>query len=200
MGQISKDAYITNKLGANKFPVQQTTRQVFDTFLSGGNTFPETATFFKNFAGKGPGATNLTQGRLDSSESMIIKTINLSLFTDAPSNPVSSGSATNAMNLNVYVGNNRVLKNYPLHIHCVRSGNNFTPYRFQSGISAPNGPGSQSIVYVMRCLTDIVIPGDVNFYATLESANGFNTAVDFQVGARLTFAGYGQLFNAGSSF
>lgn len=201
MGQISKDAYVNSKLGANRFPVQQTTRQVFDTFISGANV-PVPAngvTFFKNFAGKGPGATNLTQGRLDSSESMVIKTISLSVFTTTSSN--ISGQTNDSMNLNLYVGNQRVLKDYPLHMHCVRAGTNFAPYRFQNQILPAGGPGTNSLVYSMRCLTDIVIPGDVNFYATLDQDNAWvsGTPGEF-IGVRLTLAGYGQLFNAGTSF
>lgn len=202
MGQISKDAYITNKLGANRFPVQQTTRQVYDTFISQpGVAVPETGvTFFKNFAGKGPGATNLTQGRLDSSESMIVKTINLSVFTNSSGQPVG-GQRNDSMNLNIYVGNQRVLKDYPLHLHCIRAGSNFAPYRFQNTIAVTGGPNGSSIVYTMRCLTDIVIPGDVNFYATLDQDNDWVDAGGLdRIGIRLTLAGYGQLFNAGTSF
>jgi hypothetical protein len=201
MGQISKDAYVNSKIGANRFPVQQTTRQVFDTFISGDFTaVPESITFFKNFAGKGPGATNLNQGRLDSSESMIIKTIGLSVFTDAPSAPIS-GAQMDSMNLNVYVGNQRVLKDYPLHLHCVRGAGNFAPYRFQGVIGTSGGPSPTSLIYDMRCLTDIVIPGDVNFYATLDQDNAWiSGGAGTRIGVRLTFAGYGQLFSAGTSY
>lgn len=202
MGQISKDAYVTNKLGANRFPSQQTTRQVFDTFISGANVaVPESGvTFFKNFAGKGPGATNLTQGRLDSSESMVIKTISLSVFSTSPSAPIG-GQTQDSMNLNLYVGNQRVLKDYPLHLHGVRAAQNYAPYRFQGLINTTGGPSPTSIIYTMRCLTDIVIPGDVNFYATLDQDNAWISGVaDEVIGVRLTLAGYGQLFNAGNSF
>ena len=202
MGQISKDAYVNSKLGSNRFPIQQTTRQVFDTFISGANVpVPVSGvTFFKNFAGKGPGATNLNQGRLDSSESMVIKTISLSVFTTAPSNPIA-GQQTDSMNLNLYVGNQRVLKDYPLHMHGTRGAFNFAPYRFQGAIGTPGGPSPTSIIYSMRCLTDIVIPGDVNFHATLDQDNGWNSSIAGEViGVRLTLAGYGQLFNAGTSF
>lgn len=198
--QIAKDRMIAAKLGQNKYPSQQTTRIIYDTFISTNNLLGSEVTFFKNFAGKGPGATNLTQGKLDSSESMVIKNITLSLFSSSPSAPISGnfnplGPAT----IDVYVGNQRVVKDMPIHLFGIRGVSNFAPYRFQGQIAFPGGPGGNSIVFNMRTLTDIVIPGDVNFSVVLKNSWSADSTTD-QVCARLSMSGYGQLFNAGTSY
>jgi hypothetical protein len=77
MSQVGKLGYVDSKLGAPTSG-QQTTRILFNTIENPGAT--STLTFFKNFQGLTNGQTNLTQNRLDSMESMIIKTIWLAQF------------------------------------------------------------------------------------------------------------------------
>jgi hypothetical protein len=76
----SKLGYVDSKLGAPTSG-QQTTRILFNTIEAPGTT--STLTFFKNFQGLTNGQTNLTQNKLDSMESMVIKTIWLAQFATA---------------------------------------------------------------------------------------------------------------------
>ena len=72
MSQISKLGYVDSKLGAPSSG-QQTTRILFNTIEAPGTT--SSLSFFKTFQGLTQGQTNLTQNKLDSMESMVIKTI-----------------------------------------------------------------------------------------------------------------------------
>jgi hypothetical protein len=74
--QVSKLNYVDAKLGAPTSG-QQTTRYIYDSVTPGvGGT---NVTFFQNFAGKTQFQTNLNTNKLDSMESMIIKSIYISL-------------------------------------------------------------------------------------------------------------------------
>ena len=80
MSQVGKLWYVDSKLGAPTSG-QQTTRILFNTIEAPGTT--SSLSFFKNFQGLTNGQTNLTQNKLDSMESMVIKTIWLAQFTTA---------------------------------------------------------------------------------------------------------------------
>jgi hypothetical protein len=70
--QVSKLNYVDAKLGGPTGG-QQTTRYIYDSVTPGaGNT---NVTFFQNFAGKTQFQTNLNTNKLDSMESMVIKSI-----------------------------------------------------------------------------------------------------------------------------
>jgi hypothetical protein len=100
--QVSKLNYVDAKLGGPTGG-QQTTRYIYDSVVPGvGNT---NVTFFQNFAGKTQFQTNLNTNKLDSMESMIIKSIFISV-------PGTEGALdlTGHLNLNIYVGNQCVLK------------------------------------------------------------------------------------------
>ena len=179
--QVSKLRYVDNKLGAT-MPGQQTTRYIYDSVQPGaGGT---NVTFFQNFAGKTQFETNLTTNKLDASESMVIKSIYIAL------SPGTAGTLTLSghLNLNIYVGNQCVLKDFDPSFN---SSNRGLPFdRLHSGFFSTD-------ILEVRLLTDIVIPPQVNFKATLELAE--NTAVaDSSI--TLGLKGYGKIFSAGSSF
>ena len=179
--QVSKLRYVDNKLGAT-MPGQQTTRYIYDSVTPGaGGT---NLTFFQNFAGKTQFQTNLTTNKLDASESMVITSIYMSL------DPGTEGTLTltGHTNLNIYVGNQCVLKDFDLSFNASNRGLSFD--RLHSSFNN---------VYIVevRLLTDIVIPPQVNFKATLELAE--NTAVA-DTSITLGLKGYGKIFSAGSSF
>jgi len=179
--QVSKLSYVDNKLGAT-MPGQQTTRYIYDSVVPGaGNT---NVTFFQNFAGKTQFQTNLTTNKLDASESMVIKSIYMTLTAGTAGTLNFSGH----LNLNIYVGNQCVLKDFDPSFNSTNRGLSFD--RLHSGVNAGD-------ILEVRLLTDIVIPPQVNFKATLELAE--NTAVaDTQI--TLGLKGYGKIFSAGSSF
>jgi hypothetical protein len=179
--QVSKLKYVDAKLGAPTSG-QQTTRYIYDSVLPGaGGT---NVTFFQNFAGKTQFQTNLTTNKLDSMESMVIKSIYIAL------EPGTAGTLrlTGHSNLNIYVGNQCVLKDFDVSFNSTNRGLAFD--RLHSSFNS-------STILEVRLLTDIVIPPQVNFKATLEF--GENTAVA-DTSVTLGLKGYGKIFSAGMSF
>ena len=168
---------VNAKLGAT-MPGQQTTRYIYDSIaaVAGQTTF----NFFQTFAGKTDLQSNLTTNKLDSSESMVIKSVYL------------CGNLTQAFsghsNLNITVGNQVVLKDFNLAFNATNRGVSYD--RLHSGFSNAN-------FLEVRLLTDIVIPPQVNFKATLELAEGGTLEGE---NATLGFKGYGTIFSAGSTF
>jgi len=159
-------------------PGQQTTRYIYDSVVAVASQ--TTFNFFQTFAGKTDLQTNLTTNKLDSSESMVIKSIYIATN--------STATLTGMSNLNVTVGNQVVLKDFNVAFNATNRGVSFD--RLHTGFNA-NG------ILEVRLLTDIVIPPQVNFKATLELAE--NTTL---VGESMTlgFKGYGTIFSAGSTF
>jgi len=179
--QVSKLNYVDAKLGAPTSG-QQTTRYIYDSVLPGaGGT---NLTFFQNFAGKSQFQTNLTTNKLDSMESMVIKSIYIALYPGTAGTLDLSGH----MNLNIYVGNQCVLKDFDPSFNATNRGVSFD--RLHSGYN-------NAVRLEVRLLTDIVIPPQVNFKATLELAE--NTAVA-DTSITLGLKGYGKIFSAGMSF
>jgi hypothetical protein len=179
--QVSKLNYVDAKLGGPTGG-QQTTRYIYDSVTPGvGNT---NVTFFQNFAGKTQFQTNLNTNKLDSMESMIIK----SIFITSAAGTLGTLNLTGHLNLNIYVGNQCVLKDFDPSFNSISRGLAFD--RLHSGFNSDD-------ILEVRLLTDIVIPPQVNFKATLELAE--NTAV---IDSQITFGlkGYGKIFSAGMSF
>jgi len=176
--QVQKLSYVDSKLGVS-LPGQQTTRVIYDSInATAGQQFYE---FFTNFAGKNEFQTNLTTNKLDSAESMVIKSIQI----------VCSGSATNLadhLNFNITVGNQVVLKDFDPSFNAGSRGLSFD--RLHSGFN-----DTQSLE--VRLLTEIVIPPQVNFKATLQTANALAVAND---DFTIILKGYGRIFSAGNSF
>ena len=178
MNQIQKLSYVDAKLGAPTSG-QQTTRTLFDTNAATtlGQSYFE---FFKNFSGKSALETNLTTNRLDSMESMVIKSVFLSCE--------AGGTFDSHVLLNIYVGNQNVIKDLDISFNTTARGLSYD--RLHSGIV-------DSRRTEIRFLTDIVIPPQVNFYATLQLST-----TNLGVGQKIMteFRGYGKIFSAGNSF
>jgi len=176
--QVSKLAYVDSKLGVG-LPGQQTTRVIYDSVNSvAGQQFYE---FFTNFAGKNEFQTNLTTNKLDSAESMVIKSIQI-IMSSATSNLADHS------NLNITVGNQVVVKDFDPSFNASNRGLAFD--RLHSGFNSANN-------LELRLLTDIVIPPQVNFKATLQLGNALIAAGD---DITIIFKGYGRIFSAGNSF
>jgi len=176
--QVQKLSYVDAKLGVG-LPGQQTTRVIYDSInATAGQTFFE---FFTNFAGKNEFQTNLTTNKLDSAESMVIKSIQL----------ISSGATfvlNDHLNLNITVGNQVVIKDFDLSFNCGSRGLAFD--RLHSGFNSDQN-------LELRLLTDIVIPPQVNFKATLQLSNALIALND---DITIVLKGYGRIFSAGNSF
>lgn len=152
---------------------QQTTRIVFDTEnVASGTTGVE---FFVNFGGKNRNQTNLTEGKLSSQDSMVIKEIDFI----APANPLLG-----LADFSLIVGSQEVVKNMPLH---------FSPV---AGLDvSPLSKGSSSS-WAFRMVTDIVIPPQVSFKVRVRMQAG-SFADASNLGCALK--GFGTLFNPENS-
>jgi len=195
MSQVGKLGYVDSKLGAPTSG-QQTTRILFNTIENPGTT--SSLSFFKNFQGLTDGQTNLTQNKLDSMESMVIKTIWLSQFNTAGALFPFGGSVQQT--LSVIVGNQTVVKNLPFHFQQV-SGQAFDRLHENGGVSTDGITSPTALLQTwqpaeIRLLTDIVIPPQVAFEVRIESNAGV-----YGTGAVVcALSGYGKIFSAGSSF
>jgi hypothetical protein len=195
MSQVSKLSYVDGKLGAPTSG-QQTTRILFNTIEAPG--VASTLIFFRNFQGLTNGQTNLTANKLDSMESMVIKSIWLAEL-DTTGALGFFGSAA-AQTVSIIVGNQTVVKNLPLHFNQCLNGQAFDRLHENGGTSNQNLFSSATIQTHQPCeirlLTDIVIPPQVAFEVRIDSP-----AVNYGTGAVIcALGGYGKIFSAGNSF
>ena len=181
--QVQKVAYVDSKLGVS-LPGQQTTRVIYDSVNAvAAQGFFE---FFTNFAGKTEFQTNLSTNKLDSAESMVIKSVQIiGNFNGTP----TAASLANHLNLNIQVGNEVVVKDFDPSFNSTNRGLAFD--RLHSGLNNADN-------LEVRFLTDIVIPPQVNFKATLQISDGANIAVNDDI--TIVLKGYGRIFSAGNSF
>ena len=176
--QVSKLAYVDNKLGVS-LPGQQTTRVIYDSVnATAGQQFFQ---FFTNFAGKTEFQTNLTTNKLDASEAMVIKSVQI-IMNSAVSN------LADHLNLNITVGNQVVLKDFDPSFNASSRGLAFD--RLHSGFNSTQ-------ILELRLLTEIVIPPQVNFKAELQISNALIALND---DVTIVLKGYGRIFSAGNSF
>jgi hypothetical protein len=181
--QVQKVAYVDSKLGVS-LPGQQTTRVIYDSVNAvAGQGFYE---FFTNFAGKTEFQTNLTTNKLDSAESMVIKSIQIIGNFNGTPDPANLG---NHLNLNITVGNQVVVKDFDPSFNAENRGLAFD--RLHSGLNS-------STNLELRLLTEIVIPPQVNFKATLQISDGANIVLNDDI--TIVLKGYGRIFSAGNSF
>lgn len=187
--QISKLGYVDAKLGATTSG-QQTTRTLFHTRLNVGAA--QSIEFFNNFNGLTPGQTNITENKLDSAESMVIKTITFMQFGsngDASSFGIAAGlGPMYNMNVDIIIGNQRVVKSLPISFNAGQSGQSF------DRLHDAGGYGLKACE--IRLLTDIVIPPQTEFTVRV-NGSGFT---NFGTAAVCVLSGYGKIFSAGASF
>jgi hypothetical protein len=196
MSQVGKLGYVDSKLGAPTSG-QQTTRILFNTIEAPGTT--SSLSFFKNFQGLTNGQTNLTQNKLDSMESMVIKTIWLAQFDTGGILGTFGGFAQQT--LSVIVGNQTVVKNLPIQFNQGINGQAFDRLHENAGVTNDLLVGATATKQTVqpceiRLLTDIVIPPQVAFEVRIES----NAAVYGTGAVVCALSGYGKIFSAGSSF
>jgi hypothetical protein len=195
MSQINKLSYVDSKLGAPTSG-QQTTRILFNTIEAPGTT--SSLSFFKSFQGLSNGQTNLTQNKLDSMESMVIKTIMLSQYDTA--GVINFFGGTVSQTVSIIVGNQTVVKNLPIQFNQGFGGQSFDRLHDNAGtglnFNVPERVNQRNQPVEIRLLTDIVIPPQVAFEVRVESNAGV-----YGTGAVVcALAGYGKIFSAGNSF
>jgi hypothetical protein len=196
MSQVGKLGYVDSKLGAPTSG-QQTTRILFNTIETPGTT--SSLSFFKNFQGLTNGQTNLTQNKLDSMESMVIKTIWLAQYDSAGA--LNSFGGLTQQTLSIIVGNQTVVKNLPIQFNQGFVGQAFDRLHENAGAILDGITGGTSTAQTampseIRLLTDIVIPPQVAFEVRIESNAGV-----YGTGAVVcALSGYGKIFSAGNTF
>jgi hypothetical protein len=196
MSQISKLGYVDSKLGAPSSG-QQTTRILFNTIDAPGTT--SSLTFFKTFQGLTQGQTNLTQNKLDSMESMVIKTIWLAQFTTAGA--LLPFGAITQQTVSIIVGNQTVVKNLPIQFNQGVNGQAFDRLHENAGSSLDLTATASEVDQInmpveIRLLTDIVIPPQVAFEVRIDS----NQSVYGTGAVVCALSGYGKIFSAGNTF
>ena len=197
MSQINKLAYVDQKLGAPS-DGQQTTRILFNTIEAPGTT--SGLIFFKTFQGLTNGQTNLTQNRLDSMESMVIKTIWLAQYDT--SGILENFGGKVQQTVSIILGNQQVVKNLPIQFNQGDTAQTFDRLHENASVITDTFvvPFDSSYQFHMpveiRLLTDIVIPPQVSFEVRIDSNAGV-----YGAGAVVcALSGYGKIFSAGNTF
>ena len=194
--QPQKLAYVDGKLGAPTSG-QQTTRTIFNTIEAPGTT--SSLVFFRSFQGLTTGQTNLTQNKLDSMESMVIKTIWLEQLSSAGVLEYFGGVVQQT--LSIIVGNQTVVKNLPIQFNQGLNGQAFDRLHENGGVIVDDINAATATFQTLqpieiRLLTDIVIPPQVAFEVRIDSNQGV-----YGTGAVVcALSGYGKIFSAGNSF
>jgi len=169
--QQTKLAYLAQKLGFDLKDTQQTHRRVYDTVPAAG---VGRYSFFTDFAGKTLQQTNLTSGKLDSSEAFVIKQITVSDNDDA------SYFRFGAF-LSVIVGGQTVVKKLPLQF--------FADDLHFEQLTQTIDAGTGNYIPSFRLLTNIIVPPQVEFEVQLE------TFADPLVPVSCMLDGFGVIFN-----
>jgi len=198
MSQINKLAYVDQKLGAPS-DGQQTTRILFNTIEAPGTT--SGLIFFKTFQGLTNGQTNLTQNRLDSMESMVIKTIWLAQYDTAGILENFGGKVQQTVS--IILGNQQVVKNLPIQFNQGDTAQTFDRLHENAAVTTDTFNGAMfdssyqnKMPVEIRLLTDIVIPPQVSFEVRIDSNAGV-----YGAGAVVcALSGYGKIFSAGNTF
>lgn len=172
--------------------MQGTTRAIYDIVQAEGNR----ATFFETVASRQYPFTNISQNRFEVGETLAIESIALLWLEEGlqdngniVNHPFEAiGGANKSLNLDLYIGNQRVLKSLDLS-YMVNGLGNTNP-----GQIARDAQGFQAPA-VFRLETPLVIVPQVEFYATLQ----FPESVDTNTFA-LILQGTGTLLNTQNNF
>ena len=196
MSQVGKLGFVDAKLGAPTSG-QQTTRVLFNTIEAPGTT--SSLTFFRNFQGLTNGQTNLTQNKLDSMESMVIKSIMFTQFDTAGVLETFGGLVSQTVS--IIVGNQTVVKNLPIQFNHGINGQGYDRLHENAGVDSDSSFTPTNLLQStqpceIRLLTDIVIPPQVAFEVRVDS----NAAVYGTGAVVCALSGYGKIFSAGASF
>ena len=181
---------VNQRLGNTAVPgMQGTTRYIYDSQAIVAAT-NQTVTFFQGVSTRTFPATNLNNNRFEVGESLAIQGVTFFTRETTPTTlanlitPNLSAAAifNNTLTLNVFIGNQRVIKDLDLNYA-----------RFLLGETKT---GSQ-INNTLHFETPIVIPPQIEFYATLR----ITSTADVVAGQLyLGFFGQGTLLNTKSNF
>jgi hypothetical protein len=183
---------VNQRLGNTAVPnMQGTTRAIYDSQLLTVSA-NQTLTFFQGISGRLYPFANINNNRFEVGESLAITSISFcaaepdATFTDLADelyeNVSTVGTATNTFLLNLYIGNQRVIKDLDLNYSRFGIGEAYAAARQKN---------------VLHLETPIIIPPQIEFYATITvTGNGNALARRFF----LILAGQGTLLNTKSTF
>jgi hypothetical protein len=182
---------VSDRLGANLDSMQGTTRAIYD--MVPGVAANGTMRFFENVQTRPYPFSNISQNRFETGESLAIESIAVLLRTannfGSDIVPWIAAGVTEQLILNLYIGNQRVIKDLDL-----------TYSRNQIGTT--NTIGTQGANFNQKAVlyleTPIVIPPLIEFYADVQSSlaignTGFNSV-------SLILQGTGTLLNTQKNF
>lgn len=183
---------VNQRLGNTAVPnMQGTTRAIYDSQVLTVST-NQTLTFFQGVSGRLYPFSNVNNNRFEVGESLAITSIAFcaaepdasfdSLADELYENFATGTTVTNTILLNLYIGNQRVIKDFDLNYS-----------RFGIG-EAYNVNRQKNVIHLE---TPIVIPPQIEFYATVTVTSSANVL------ARrffLILSGQGTLLNTKSNF
>jgi len=182
---------VNQRLGNTAVPnMQGTTRYIFDSQAQVASN-NQTLTFFQNVSQRAYPNANINNNRFEVGESLAITgisyfwTVNpLTVLTESiqPQPDNAADRFTNTLTLDLFIGNQRVIKNLDLNYSKVGIGEAYDP---------------AGITNVIRLETPIVIPPQIEFYATVRiTGSGVVEAKRMYLG----LFGQGTLLNTKSTF
>jgi hypothetical protein len=182
---------VNQRLGNTAVPnMQGTTRYIFDSQAQVASN-NQTLTFFQNVSQRAYPSSNINNNRFEVGESLAITgisyfwTVNpLTVLTESiqPQPDNAADRFTNTLTLDLFIGNQRVIKNLDLNYSKVGIGEAYDP---------------AGITNVIRLETPIVIPPQIEFYATVRiTGSGVVEAKRMYLG----LFGQGTLLNTKSTF
>jgi hypothetical protein len=170
--------------------MQGTTRAIFDTATGVSNNF----TFFQNVQTRPYPFSNISQNRFEVGESLAIESIALACFFEEGYPTAGGGMYSYLFSgqvnpiLNLYIGNQRVIKDLDLSYATTTLGQT----------NCGTNEGQDLTTCVFRLETPIVIPPQIEFYATLQFSAP--VGVDELASLALILQGTGTLLNPKSNF
>jgi hypothetical protein len=202
--QVNKFLQANRVLGAQMDQQQGTTRVIYDTVSVPTGTNVQ-FNYFDEVSGKAntlinnQPVTNITDNRFEPGEGMVIKEIafyNMDVQAD-PVTPLALDSTIFGLGLlNFYIGNNRVLKDLPL-----LAGQQPTSINNLNPVTTSTTNASNTRLLSFRLYTNIVIPPQIQFYASLKLPFGNAAVVDKGLSTlRMYIKGYGKLFNPRNNY
>ncbi len=182
---------VNQRLGNTAVPnMQGTTRYIFDSQAQVASN-NQTLTFFQNVSQRAYPSANINNNRFEVGESLAITgisyfwTVNpVTVLTESiqPQPDNAADRFTNTLTLDLFIGNQRVIKNLDLNYSKVGIGEAYDP---------------AGITNVLRLETPIVIPPQIEFYATVRITG--STVVEAKR-MYLGLFGQGTLLNTKSTF
>jgi len=194
--QVNKFLQANRVLGAQMDQQQGTTQIIYDTQNFRGTTsydfFTEVTSKQTTSLASSP-ATNITDNRFQPGEGMVIKEIVISNLFETAANCANIQRYLGLSLINIYVGNNRVIKDLPLFCATnIGAINNIPVSNTNSNVLFRNA--------AVRLFTNIVIPPQIQFYVNVRVPIAPTDAALSDAILRVTLKGYGKLFNPRNNY